>query len=112
MHFLGEMHRVTYYDQSLRMVAGEALTNIATWSAANCSTILAEPEVIEDLSKMLCKEEYRYVAGNLLQSICAQSGDKLRHLGASVYLSSAVPVVSLFISSWLESLAHVHYCFH
>ncbi|TVU35939.1 hypothetical protein EJB05_17846, partial [Eragrostis curvula] len=86
-------------DQSLRIAAGEALTNLTMDNTANCSAILEEPgyELVKDLKDMLCKDEYRiyiYVAARLLQNLCAHSRDKLMsHTGASEHLRSALPAV-------------------
>jgi len=88
-----------YYDQSLRMPAGEALANLTIESPANCLAILEEPgyQLIKDLKDMVCKDEYRYVAASLLQNVCAHSRDKLRHhQGAGDHLSSSLPMVSVF----------------
>ena len=88
-----------YYDQSLRMPAGEALANLTIESPANCLAILEEPgyKLIKDLKDMLCKDEYRYVAASLLQNVCAHSRDKLGHYqGAGDHLSSSLPMVSVF----------------
>ncbi|CAL5013567.1 unnamed protein product [Urochloa decumbens] len=85
-----------YYDQSLRMAAGEALANLTIESPANCLAILEEPgfELIKDLKNMLCEDEYRYVAASLLQNVCAHSTDKLHHhQGAGDHLSSAIPML-------------------
>ncbi|CAL4975258.1 unnamed protein product [Urochloa decumbens] len=99
-------------DQSLPMVAGEALANIAMWGTANCSAILEEQgyEVIKDLKSMLCEDEYRYVAASLLQNLCAHCRVKLRsHPDASEHLSSALTIVMEQIEAaegkQLESLA-------
>ncbi|TVU34223.1 hypothetical protein EJB05_16054, partial [Eragrostis curvula] len=85
----------TYYVESLRTTAGEALANLAIWGTANCSAILAEPgyEVIKDLRNFLCEDNYRNVAASLLQNICAHCRDKMRHQGAREHLSSALPEV-------------------
>ncbi|CAL5013569.1 unnamed protein product [Urochloa decumbens] len=91
-----------YYDQSLRMAAGEALANLTIESPANCLAILEETgyELIKDLKNMLCEDEYRYVAASLLQNVCAHSTDKLRHhQGAGNHLSSAIPMVMKNIMS-------------
>ncbi|XP_039852795.1 uncharacterized protein LOC120711371 [Panicum virgatum] len=85
-----------YYDQSLRMPAGEALANLTIENPANCLAILEEPgyELIKDLKDMLCKDEYRYVAASLLQNVCAHSRDKLGHYqGAGDHLSSSLPML-------------------
>ncbi|CAL4999759.1 unnamed protein product [Urochloa decumbens] len=85
-----------YYDQSLRMAAGEALANLTIESPANCLAIMEEPgyELIKDLKNMLCEDEYRYVVASLLQNVCAHSTDKLRHhQGARNHLSSAIPML-------------------
>ncbi|CAO2211519.1 unnamed protein product [Urochloa humidicola] len=85
-----------YYDQSLRMAAGDALANLTIESPANCVAILEEPgyELIKDLKNMLCEDEYRYVAASLLQNICAHSTGKLRHhQGAGDHLSSTIPML-------------------
>ncbi|CAL5005247.1 unnamed protein product [Urochloa decumbens] len=85
-----------YYDQSLRMAAGEALANLTIESTANCLAILEEPgfELIKDLKKMFCEDEYRYVVASLLQNVCAHSTDKLRHhQGVGDHLSSAIPML-------------------
>jgi hypothetical protein len=89
----------TYYEQSLRMAAGETLANLTIESPANCLVILEEPgyELIKDLKSMLCEDEYRYVAASLLQNICAHAKDELRHQDAGGHLSSAFPMVSLSI---------------
>ncbi|RLN24859.1 hypothetical protein C2845_PM07G15920 [Panicum miliaceum] len=83
-------------DQSLPMVAGEALANLAMWGAANCSAILEEPgyEVIKDLNSMLCEDEFRDVAASLMQDLCAHCRVKLMsHPDASEHLSSALTTV-------------------
>jgi len=85
-----------YYDQSLRMPAGEALANLTIESPANCLAILEEPgyQLIKDLKDMVCKDEYRYVAASLLQNVCAHSRDKLgHHQGAGDHLSSSLPML-------------------
>ncbi|KAG0524478.1 hypothetical protein BDA96_07G214900 [Sorghum bicolor] len=84
-----------YYDQSLRMAAGEALANLTIESPANCLVILEEPgyELIKDLKDMLCEDEYKYVAASLLQNICTHAKDKLWHQDAGNHLSSAFPIV-------------------
>ncbi|KAJ1269193.1 hypothetical protein BS78_07G191700 [Paspalum vaginatum] len=85
----------SYYDQLLRMAAGEALAILTMESPANCLAVLEEPgyELIKDLKNMLCEDEHRYVAASLLENVCAHSVDKLRHQGASDHLSSAFPIV-------------------
>jgi len=91
----------TSYDQSVRVAAGEALTNLAMESPANCLAILEERrpgyELARDLKDMLGNDEYRCVAASLLQNLCAWSRirDRLRGPGATNHLSSALPVVSL-----------------
>ncbi|CAL5023688.1 unnamed protein product [Urochloa decumbens] len=82
-------------DQSLPMVAGEALANLALWGTANCLAILEElgNEAIQDLKNMLCEDEYRYVAANLLQNLCAHCRDKMRHPDVSEHLSAALTIV-------------------
>ncbi|TVU35912.1 hypothetical protein EJB05_17819, partial [Eragrostis curvula] len=86
-------------DQSLRMAAGEALSNLTMESTANCSAFLEEQgyELIKSLKGMLCEDEcriYIYLAASLLQNLCAHSRDKLmRHPGASEHLRSTLPAV-------------------
>ncbi|KAG2573811.1 hypothetical protein PVAP13_7KG279800 [Panicum virgatum] len=89
----------TSYDRSVRVAAGEALTNLAMESPANCLAILEERrpgyELARDLKGMLGNDEYRCVAASLLQNLCAWSRirDRLRGPGATNHLSSALPVV-------------------
>ena len=103
-----------YYDsdQSLRMAAGEALANLTTESPANCLVILEVTgyEIIKDLKNMLCEDEYIYVAASLLQNICAQAKDKLRHQDASNHLSSAFPMVSLSIATKINNFGMFTIC--
>jgi hypothetical protein len=100
--FIGKDGLITdeYDDESLRMAAGEALANLTIESPANCLAILEEPgyELIKDLTDMLCKDGYRYVAASLLQNVCAHSRDKVlrHHQGAGDHLSSSLPMVSVF----------------
>ncbi|WVZ69666.1 hypothetical protein U9M48_018419 [Paspalum notatum var. saurae] len=84
-----------HYSRPLRLVAGEALANLAIESAANCLVILEEPgyKLIEDLRDMLWHDEYRDAAATLLQNLCAHSRDKIRSLGGNEHLSYALPVV-------------------
>lgn len=86
-----------YYDQQLRIAAGEVLANLAMGSATNCSSILEEPgyELVKDLKNMISGEEYRYVATSILQNLCEHSRDELRHPGAREHLSSTLPEVNL-----------------
>ncbi|KAL6614914.1 hypothetical protein ACP70R_037184 [Stipagrostis hirtigluma subsp. patula] len=96
MHaFLGKDRENNYYDQSLRLAAGEALANLAMENTANCLAILKEPayHVIKDLKDLLHNYEYRCIAGSILQNFCAHSRDELYHLGANEHLSSALQVV-------------------
>ena len=100
MHaFLGRRGEDTsmYYDQPLRMVAGEALAYLSIGSAANCSAILKEPgyDVIKDLKDMLCGIEYRYLAASIIKSLCTHCTDELRRHSSREQLSSALPMVSL-----------------
>ncbi|KAJ1269192.1 hypothetical protein BS78_07G191600 [Paspalum vaginatum] len=71
MHtFIGtdEVTNTYCYDQSLSIVAGEALN-------------------------MLCDDECIYVTASLLQNVCAHSANKLRHQGAGNHLSSEFQIV-------------------
>lgn len=97
----------TNHDQSVRVAAGEALTNLALESPANCLAILEERqpgyELVKDLKDMLGNDQYRCVAASLLQNLCACSRirDRLRGPEASNHLSSdALLVVSLSIYSY------------
>ncbi|CAO2037370.1 unnamed protein product [Urochloa humidicola] len=82
-------------DQSLPMVAGEALANLALCGTANCLAILEEPgiEAIQDLKNMLCEDKYRYAAANLLQNLCAHCRVKMSHPDASEHLLAALTIV-------------------
>ncbi|KAL6615590.1 hypothetical protein ACP70R_037860 [Stipagrostis hirtigluma subsp. patula] len=97
MHaFLGQDESSdTYYDYSLRMVAGEALSNLSMENASNCLAILGETryKLIENLKNILQNDEYTYVASSLLQNICAHSGERLCHQESSEHLSSTLSLV-------------------
>lgn len=91
----------TNHDQSVRVAAGEALTNLALESSANCLAILEERqpgyELVKDLKDMLGNDQYRCVAASLLQNLCACSRirDRLRGPEASNHLSSDALLVVL-----------------
>ncbi|WVZ69667.1 hypothetical protein U9M48_018420 [Paspalum notatum var. saurae] len=78
------------YSRPLRLVAGEALANLAIESADNCLVILEEHgyKLIEDLRDMLWHDEYRDAATTLLQNLCAHSRDKMHSLGANEHFAS------------------------
>jgi hypothetical protein len=93
-------------DRKLRMAAGKSLANLTIMSTDNCwAILLADPNpdhnLIEDLIKMLEDEYYIYVAVDILHNLCVNSRDKLMNidLGASVQLESALPKVSLSITT-------------
>lgn len=90
----------TTYCQSLRAAAGEALSNLAIESPANCLAILEarpEYELVERLKDMLGNDEYRCAAASLLGN-CSMIWGRLSDPGVSNHLSSALPVVSLSIA--------------
>ncbi|XP_022682430.1 uncharacterized protein LOC111257346 [Setaria italica] len=85
----------TTYCQSLRAAAGEALSNLAIESPANCLAILEarpEYELVERLKDMLGNDEYRCAAASLLGN-CSMIWGRLSDPGVSNHLSSALPVV-------------------
>jgi len=67
----------TNHDQSVRVAAGEALTNLAMECPANCLAILQERrpgyKLVKDLKDMLGNDQYRCAAASLLQNLCACS---------------------------------------
>ncbi|XP_037482126.1 uncharacterized protein LOC119360703 [Triticum dicoccoides] len=65
----------TETDQSLRMIAGQALALLAMESANNCLLMLAEPGdvFIKELAVMIRSDKYRYIASSLLQSMCVHA---------------------------------------
>uniref|UniRef100_A0A0D9YBR4 Uncharacterized protein n=1 Tax=Oryza glumipatula TaxID=40148 RepID=A0A0D9YBR4_9ORYZ len=90
----------TQDDRQLRLAAGEALATLATQSPGNCSAILKEfkgkyCDLVNDLKNMISArdEDGCRCAASLLQNLCAHSGDKLRHLGFSDHLASALKVI-------------------
>ncbi|CAL4955836.1 unnamed protein product [Urochloa decumbens] len=94
--FLGRgEHTNMYHDQPLRMVAGEALANLAIGSAANCKAILKEQgyDIIKDLKKLLYNIDYQYIAASLLQNLCTHCIDELQRPSSREQLSSALPMV-------------------
>ncbi|CAL4955827.1 unnamed protein product [Urochloa decumbens] len=96
--FLGRYESINkYYNSSLQMVAGEALSNLSMENSANCLSILDETryDLIDNLKDMIQNDEYAYFAATLLQNLCAHSRDKLQHLGSSECFSSALQVVLL-----------------
>ncbi|CAL4962614.1 unnamed protein product [Urochloa decumbens] len=96
--FLGRYESVNkYYDSSLEMVAGEALSNLSIKNSANCLYILDDTryDLIDNLKDMIQNDECAYFAATLLQNLCAHSRDKLQHLGSSKCFSSALQVVLL-----------------
>jgi len=97
----------TNHDQSVRVAAGEALTNLAMECPANCLAILQERrpgyKLVKDLKDMLGNDQYRCAAASLLQNLCACSRirNRLRGPEARIHLSSdALLVVSLSIYSY------------
>ncbi|WVZ92158.1 hypothetical protein U9M48_038245 [Paspalum notatum var. saurae] len=95
----------SYYDELLRMAAGEALANLTIESPANCLAVLEESsyELIKDLKNMLCEDEHRYIAASLLQNICAHSKDKLRHQGTGDLLTFAFPIEPYVLGLQLQT---------
>uniref|UniRef100_A0A0A8ZPU9 Uncharacterized protein n=1 Tax=Arundo donax TaxID=35708 RepID=A0A0A8ZPU9_ARUDO len=69
----------TYYDRSVRMVAGEALSKLSMENSGYCLAILEEKgyNLLEDLTNMLQEDEYTYVAASLIWSLCVHSSNKL-----------------------------------
>lgn len=90
------------YPQQLRMAAGEALANLTIQIPANCWAILKEPryDIIKDLQDMLSDTNYRLVAANLLQNLCAHCTQDLLGPSSRDHLSSALKTVSVI---WLLS---------
>lgn len=79
--FLGRQEGTNmYYNQPLRMAAGEALANLTISSTTNCLAILDEQgiDIIKDLKDMFFDIKYRYVAANLLQNLCAHCREEMR----------------------------------
>uniref|UniRef100_A0A0E0JL86 Uncharacterized protein n=1 Tax=Oryza punctata TaxID=4537 RepID=A0A0E0JL86_ORYPU len=79
----------TQDDRQLRLVAGEALATLAMESHGNCSAILKEKgyDLVNHLKNMLSArdEDGCRCAANLLQNLCAHSGDELRQIGSSTF---------------------------
>ncbi|CAO2204035.1 unnamed protein product [Urochloa humidicola] len=93
--FLGREHTNMYHDQPVRMVAGEALANLAIGSTVNCRAILKEQryDIIKELKNMLYNIDYQYIAASLLQNLCAHCIDELQRPSSREQLSSAFPMV-------------------
>ncbi|TVU35918.1 hypothetical protein EJB05_17825, partial [Eragrostis curvula] len=85
----------TDYDQSLRLVAGEALSKLAEKNHDLCSDILQEKGygLLGDLKNMLQHDEYTHVATSLLMNLCSHSQDKMRDPRLSEQLSSILQLV-------------------